>query len=400
MWRRGVIAGLLGLLAGAASAAAEVPAEAATAPRVEIDHRGVRVVGLGAADLLRASRLGPPTSAWRDVLRITAVDPDLATHPDTAADSARSTADPTTDLPPLLGAYDVDPELGALRFRPRFAPAPGLVLHARFDGAAWARLVGGASDPGILSARFVVPEPEARERARVLSVTPSGDVPANLLRLYVHFSEPMSARHVLDHVELLDPSGRPVDDAFVEVPGGLWDQRRTRLTLFVHPGRVKRGVGPNQAQGPVFEAGGRYRLRVAASAKDAVGRALAKAYEATLLVGPADRRSPDPSAWRVVAPPDPAAPLVVELDEPVDAALVARLLEVEGRAVRVRVDADGRRARLEPESPWTSGRYRLLVPVALEDPSGNRVDRLFEEAPAEAGAEDGPPVALEFTLRF
>ncbi|MEM8994278.1 MAG: hypothetical protein AAGF23_05745, partial [Acidobacteriota bacterium] len=308
-------------------------------------------------------------------------------------------ADPVTDLPPLLGTYDVDPALG-VRFRPRFAPAPGLVLDARFDGAAWARLVDGAKDPGILSARFVVPEPEARERARVLSVTPSGEVPANLLRLYVHFSEPMSARHVLDHVRLLDPSGRPVDDAFVEVPGGLWDPRLTRLTLFVHPGRVKRGVGPNQASGPVFETGGRYRLRVEASAKDAAGRALGEAHEATLLVGPPDRRSPDPSKWRFVAPPDPGSPLVVELDEPVDGALLARLLEVEGHAVRVRVDADARRARLEPGSPWTPGRYRLLVPVALEDPSGNRVDRLFEEAPASAGTEDGPPVALEFTLNF
>ncbi|MEO1087123.1 MAG: hypothetical protein AAFY88_23045, partial [Acidobacteriota bacterium] len=175
---------------------------------------------------------------------------------------------------------------------------------------------------------------------------------------------------------------------------------RTRLTLFVHPGRVKRGVGPNQALGPVFEAGGRYRLRVEASAKDAAGRPLGDAFEAALLVGPADHRSPDPLMWRFVQPPHPAAPLVVELDEPVDAALLGRLLNVEGRAVRVRVDPDGRRARIEPESPWTSGRYRLLVPVALEDPSGNRVDRLFEEAPASAGDEDGPPVVLDFTLSF
>ncbi|MEO1082775.1 MAG: hypothetical protein AAFY88_00890, partial [Acidobacteriota bacterium] len=208
MWGRGIVA-WLALLAGAVSAAA-APVE----PRVEIDHGGVRVVGLGDAELRTASRLELPTLAWRGVLRIT------------AAEAVGDDADPPADLPALLGAYDVDLELGALRFRPRFAPAPGLILEARFDGSAWARLVGAEQPRADASARFVVPEPATRERARVLSVTPSGEVPENLLRLYVRFSEPMSARHVLDHISLLDPSGTPIDDAFVEVPGGLWDRDR------------------------------------------------------------------------------------------------------------------------------------------------------------------------------
>ncbi|MEM1182321.1 MAG: hypothetical protein AAGM22_28505, partial [Acidobacteriota bacterium] len=296
---------------GASSTWAVESAE--SAPTVEIDHRGVRVVGLPSAELETAARLELRAADWREILRVTAVE---------AGSEPGSPEPPDPSLPALLGSFDVVPELGALRFRPRFAPASGLVLHARFHGAAWARSVGSLRSPRDAEARFLVPEPEVRERARVRSVTPSGEVPSNLLRFYVHFSEPMSARHVLDHIELLDPSGTPIQDAFVEVPGGLWDRERTRLTLFVHPGRVKRGVGPNQAVGPVFEAGGRYRLRVASTARDAVGRELGESFESSLLVGPPDHRSPDPKAWRFIAPERPTDPLIVELDEPADAALL------------------------------------------------------------------------------
>lgn len=373
-------------------------ATAVAEPRVEIDHRGVRVVGLPAADLEAVSRLELSREAWRQVLRVTAI-------ADRVDDIDEAGSRSASDIPALLGAYDLALDAGAVRFRPRFAPAPGLVLDARFDGAAWDRvLVARGVTPGAptpnSAARFVVPEPAERRRAQVLKVTPSGEVPANLLRLYVHFSEPMSARHVLDHVELFDPVGEKVEEAFVEVPGGLWDRERTRLTLFIHPGRVKRGVGPNQTLGPVLETGGRYLLRVAASARDATGRELGEPFDVSLLVGPPDRRSPDPVRWRFVAPETPGDPLTVELDEPADTALLGRLLEVDGVETRVSVDTDGRRVRMEASRPWEAGVYRLLVPVALEDPSGNRVDRLFEEGPADADGGAGPPVELEFTLSF
>ena len=39
-------------------------------------------------------------------------------------------------------------------------------------------------------------------------------------------------------------------------------RRRHRLTLLFHPGRVKRGVGPNEALGPPLRSGETFRLVV------------------------------------------------------------------------------------------------------------------------------------------
>ena len=360
-------------------------------PEIVIDPHGVLVTGLEASD---GDDRDLTRRQGREILHIVAFDPSRLSS---------STNEKSDDLPPLLGAFRV--EGGGLRFEPRFPPAPGLVLDIRFDGAAWDRLVGRQTgEPtGRAARRWRVPDPEEIEAARVLEVMPSGQVPENLLRFYVHFSAPMSARHVLEHVELIDQDGSPVPVAFVDVPGGLWDPERRRLTLFVHPGRVKRGVGPNQTLGPVLEEGRRFTLRVNAKARDSFGRALAEPFEAQLDVGAPDRRSPDPSAWRLVLPATPDAPLLVELDEPADSALLARMLSVstaDGGAVEAAVEVSdgGRHIRFVPREPWPAGPHRLIVDSALEDWAGNRVDRLFEEASAAHGANS--EVALDFELSF
>jgi len=50
---------------------------------------------------------------------------------------------------------------------------------------------------------------------RVAAVHPElHEVPANLLRLYIDFSQPMAGDDAFEHVRLLDASGRPIADAF------------------------------------------------------------------------------------------------------------------------------------------------------------------------------------------
>ena len=344
----------------------------------------VRVVGLGAV-----APVDGATAPWRRILRVVALEPGFHGNVD--------------ELPGLLGAYEqVDlGGAGELRFRPRFPPAPGLELRASFDGAAWDRLaVSGAPTPSA-TATFRVPDLRLRPRARVVAVEPGPAVPSNLLRLYVHFSRPMAARGVPEHVRLLDDEGRAVDTAFVDIPDGLWDPQRRRLTLLVHPGRVKRGVGPRQVLGPVLEAGKSYTLRVEGTAVDADGVPLVASFEHRLEVGAPDHRPPAPESWRLEPPAGPRQPLRVMLLEPADRALLQRLPTVLDAAEQtvpgqVEVSADGMVWTFTPQRPWVAGSYRLAVPAELEDPAGNRPGRAFEAAASERGAL--PTIYLSFEL--
>lgn len=53
------------------------------------------------------------------------------------------------------------------------------------------------------------------------------------------------------------------------MPDGLWDPEGRRLTLFLHPGRIKRGVAMHEALGLALRPGRRYRLVVDREAEDA-----------------------------------------------------------------------------------------------------------------------------------
>ena len=69
-------------------------------------------------------------------------------------------------------------------------------------------------------------------------------LPENLLKFYVHFSAPMSRGNIYDYIRLLNADGKQVELPFLEIDEELWDDSLTRLTLFIDPGRIKRGVLP------------------------------------------------------------------------------------------------------------------------------------------------------------
>ena len=281
-------------------------------------------------------------------------------------------ADP--EAPPVLGDYLVEGE--SVRFRPRFAFAPGLTYRARF---------------GETTLVFTMPSRDPGDRPRVLAVFPSAsEVPSNLLRLYVHFSRPMWSKDVSKRVHLLDSESREVRLPFVEVTTGLWDSEGERLTLFFHPGRLKRGVGPNLTLGPPLVEGGLYRLLIDREMRDERGYELEAPFEREFRVSAADRISPDPSRWSLSVR-DPSSPLEVTLDEPLDRALLLRLLRVENSSgaevpgVPSVSDSETRFAFM-PDRPWSKGEYRLRVDAEIEDLAGNKPGRLFDEPTANTAS--------------
>lgn len=232
---------------------------------------------------------------------------------------------------------------------------------------------------------LTIPARTAGVLTKVVRVFPSADsVPENLLRLYIEFSAPMSRDGAIGFVHLLDDKGIEVQRAFLPVDGDFWNGARTRYTLFLDPGRVKRGILPNEQMGRPLTVGHRFTLRVDSTWRDGQGATLASAFTHPMRVGPADLQPLRLADWRVTTPgPKSVDQLVVRFPKALDHGLLHRALGVEtlgGRSVKgtVEVDSGERTWRFSPAEPWRAGEYQLVVLSILEDVAGNRVNRQFE----------------------
>ena len=282
--------------------------------------------------------------------------------------------DGAAGLPPLLG--ETRREGDALSFEPRFAFLPGMRYRAVYrDPKQTAPLV-----------EFLeVPAGPVRPPTVVERIDPSPDVlPENLLKLYLHFSAPMSRGEAYRRIRLLDERGTTLELPFLEIDQELWDPEAKRLTLLFDPGRVKRELVPHQEVGPPLRAGGAYTLVVDREWPDALGNRLSRGARKSFRVGPPDHTPPRATDWRLGLPTAGSrAPLVVTFPEPLDRALLERVLEIQdgsGDPVSgaVAVDAGETRWTLTPREPWKAGPYTLRAATILEDLAGNSLGRPFE----------------------
>lgn len=315
----------------------------------------VEVSGLSSEKLRELRRV--QLDSWKELLTVSVDHDDFATQ---------------LFLPPMLGSYSVTDK--ALRFDPQFPLQPGVRYRAVFR-------LGGKT----LSSTFALPAVAAAATTVVTKIFPSAEVlPENLLKFYVHFSAPMSRGQIYDHIQLRRASGAPVELPFLQIDEELWDANMTRLTLFIDPGRIKRGVLPLEEVGPALEAGKKYELIIQREWKDATGNPLKNRFTKTFTVGPPDREPPDPAQWKLDAPESRTRdPLAVAFPEPIDHALALRLIHVvrdSGEAIsgtKTLRDHE-RRWLFIPDSPWTSGKYALTVQTHIEDLAGNNIGKPFE----------------------
>ncbi|MEL6688821.1 MAG: hypothetical protein AAFP28_00765 [Pseudomonadota bacterium] len=268
--------------------------------------------------------------------------------------------------------FSVTASSSSLRIKPRFALRPGTDYTLKLpDGRTLA---------------IAVPAQDAPSPKLVGFAPSQAVIPANTLRLYLHFSEPMARGQMRDAVRLLREDGTQVPSPFLTLGPELWDPTQTRVTLLLDPGRIKQGVGPNSHVGAPLEEGESYRLTVAEGMKSAAGEPLAQDTAIAFRVGPAERRAIAPETWQILSPPvNTRAPLTVAFDRIMDTGAVRRLIVLEdmnGDRVPGNVETDGGGWSLSPASNWTSGTYRLVIDPELEDVAGNTPGVPFD---AEAG---------------
>lgn len=220
----------------------------------------------------------------------------------------------------------------------------------------------------------------------VTAVYPSADVlPANLLRLYIQFSEPMKTTGNLEHIKLLDETGTEVPVVFFDNVYELWNQQQTQLTLIVDPARVKTGLLANEELGRALVPGARYSL-IIDQLQNALHQPLRSPFEKAFLVEPADVSEPKLERWKIQSPENGSnTALIVRFPEPLDylsllQRLIVTTLDNKPVAGKVEIGVLETTWQFTPAEPWKAGEYKLHVHTRLEDPSGNNLSGLFDHA--------------------
>jgi len=334
----------------------------------------IEVTGLAARDLEQLRRAAMTNEAWSALFRVS-----VKLSEGTAGGSPVS----HDERPAMLGSYGI--ESNAIRFTPRFPFDPGRSYEVVFDPSRLPDGTEAKTRGGPVVAVVSRPKLVVAPSTRVEGVYPGIDVvPENQLRLYIHFSAPMSRRGGLENIHLLDQNGQEVKGPFLPLDADFWNDDRTRYTVFFDPGRVKRGLLPRRQMGPSLEAGRRYTLVVDAAWLDGDGLPLMEPFRREFRVGPPDERPLDPKSWRIAAPAATTRdPLVVTFHEPLDHGLLLRALGVtngRGRPVdgEVRIEKAETRWLFTPDDSWQAGDYSLVALSILEDLAGNRIGRAFE----------------------
>lgn len=293
------------------------------------------------------------------------------------------------DIIPVAGRYAFENNI--LSFTPAFGFSPAqdyvvLIRSAQGNERIPFRL---ASDVDIV-------------QAVVTEVYPSGDVlPENTLRFYIHFSVPMRPHVAFDYIRLSDASGNVDEAAFMRFAQELWDEDRTRLTVLIDPGRIKREVATNLELGPALLAGQRYTLSVEGGWPSADGTSVLPAFERSFLVSDALRTRPDASLWNANAPcAGTQESLAIILDRPFDRHLLVRALRVEtetGDQIQGVIDVEDAEHRwiFTPYQPWPFEDLQLVANPVLEDVAGNNFRDLLDHV---AGTQEIDPSSTNLPI--
>jgi hypothetical protein len=300
-------------------------------------------------------------------------------------------ADP--DTAGMAGRFDFSD--GVLQFTPRFPFAAG-VAYSLIDRRA-------AGPPPTLARTATATTPSTR----VVEIYPTAPVvPLNLLRLYVHFSAPMSEGFAAESVRVSDAdTGTPLTGALLPMEPELWDRRRTRLTLLLDPGRIKRGLAPHTEAGYPLTEAMHLTISIEQTLLDADATPLATTRRRDYQVIAAERRHVQPANWTYRWPrAHTREPVTITFDRPLDHALALRCLhlrDTSGTTVRgaTSLDRGDTRWRFHPAENWHPARYTLTIEPILEDLAGNSVTRLFDRdltRPAD-NPVDPTPITIPFT---
>lgn len=270
---------------------------------------------------------------------------------------------------PVLGELFVKEQ--EVIFEPLIAFSKGLEYEVRLKGK--------------LLDKIRIPSPGNENPTQVLAIYPSSSVlPENLLKMYIHFSQPMEIGVALDNIFLLKNGTDTVKNIFLDLNQELWNPEGNRLTLWLDPGRIKKGLVPNEKMGAPLKMMDRFRMIISTNWRDRNGNKLVQSFTKEFIVGARDSTSPSPDKWHMTIPnAGEIEPLLLGFGEPLDYFLLKNTISVldsDGNEVKGTVlpDNEENNASFTPTEAWKKGAYFLVAESRLEDLAGNNLVRLFD----------------------
>lgn len=282
-------------------------------------------------------------------------------------------SDERDSMPAVFGKSSVMRNPPALVFEPRFSLQEGIRYQARLQ-------LNGMT---VQTELFRELEPKLPTTI-VEQVHPTGaKLPENLLKFYIHFSNPMAMRNVYQHVHLRDEEGQELVQPFLEIHEELWDPLGKRLTLLLDPGRIKRGLVPNVENGSILCKGRRYTLVVDAALQDALGQPLVRSFQKEFTAIDSDHRQPQLDKWKIDLPKIGSRdPLMIRFGESLEHAIASRGIQLycNGNAWEGQFSLREQESEcvLLPAKAWGTGEYELRVNSTIEDLAGNSLRKPFE----------------------
>ena len=232
---------------------------------------------------------------------------------------------------------------------------------------------------------FTVAIPKNYKQARVTTIYPTQSIlPANQLKFYIQFSQPMAVQ-AYPHIDLLDSAGEPIYRAILKEIPELWSESRQLLCVWLEPGRIKQGLGPNEKLGTILKEGEEYILKVSADLRDAQGIKIKEEVMKKFTVKADDRAKLNYKDWNVAIPKSNSREAIkISFNETMDYGSVISLLNIEnvdGEIIKGTWEAQENESKVYfcPESNWQKGNYKLAINTRIEDLAGNNLIRLFDQ---------------------
>ncbi|MFC6195706.1 hypothetical protein ACFP1I_29125 [Dyadobacter subterraneus] len=232
---------------------------------------------------------------------------------------------------------------------------------------------------------FDIPKNESAKASTVIGIFPSADtLPENLLKIYLHFSQPMREGQSAKYVTLLKNNSDTVKAAFLDLQPELWNPERTVLTLWLDPGRIKRDLIPNKLLGAPLKKNASYKIIVSKDWTDVSGNSLNQSFTKTFITTGRDSISPDPAHWTILSPKKGTSEsFKIDFQESLDHSVLLETLSVKNEKGEI---ISGKWQILDyekaclfvPEQKWISGNYALRIETKLEDLAGNNLNRPFD----------------------
>lgn len=277
-------------------------------------------------------------------------------------------------VPELIGEYQS--EGTKILYRPKY----GFVGGARYT------VVIHSTSSKVNRYNIKVPAVQHQPTTQVDNIYPTASaLPMNQLKFYITFSKPMRFGGAGQHIKLYRMPEKVLEtEAFLAMSEELWDPEGKRLTIFLDPGRIKRGVQPNLQLGLPLVEGRHYRLVIDRSWSDYKGAPLTHDFVKDFQVIAVDRKSPISEDWDIRLPEaGTKEPLRINFNEAMDYGLLHStilIVNTQGNGVsgKIRLAHNEKEWWYIPDRPWGAGKHHIIINAWLEDLAGNNLRRKFD----------------------